>query len=177
MKRTNHGPGSPIKTRNPSRSLSSHFLGKRTPRSQVVISILKQVIPPPAAMADHLRQRRRAPPATADGDAATTTYGAYATSKTRRRGSGAAARPRTAVVVLGTLAFFAAALAVVAHWHVWLPEPRDAAAPVDVFSEGRARRVLGGIMRLGYRPVGSRVNEELVPAYLLSEVRPPACAC
>lgn len=128
-------------------------------------------------MADHLRQRRRVPPA--DGDAATVTYeaAAPAATKSRRRDSGAATRPRTAAVVLGVLVFFAAALAAVAHWHVWLPEPRDAAAPADVFSEGRARRVLGGIMRLGYRPVGSRANEELVPAFLLSEVRPLDGAC
>lgn len=124
-------------------------------------------------MADPLRQRRRRPPPVGASEASAAREDA---GPKPRRPLRAAVRPRTAAVVLGALVFFAVALAVVFHWHTWLPEPRGADAPADVFAEGRARDVLGNIMRLGYRPVGSRANEELVPAYLLSEVRCPCCS-
>lgn len=117
-------------------------------------------------MVDQLRHRRR--PAPADPVGLPGHREPQADAKPRHTPR---SRPRTAAVVLATLLFYASALAVVSHWHQWLPEPLGVDAPVSSFSEGRTRVVLGEIMRLGYRPVGSRANEELVPKYLLQEVR------
>ena len=78
--------------------------------------------------------------------------------------------PRGWLVVSGFLAFYVSAYALVAFWHTWLPEPKGVDASVYEFSEARARDVLEQIMSFGYRPVGTKANEELTPTYLLQQV-------
>jgi hypothetical protein len=79
--------------------------------------------------------------------------------------------PRAWVVVLGFLAFYATSFGVVTYWHTWLPAAKGLDTPPSDFSEARARAVLEQIMSFGYRPVGTKANEELTPQYLLEQVR------
>ncbi|POM58399.1 Endoplasmic reticulum metallopeptidase [Phytophthora palmivora] len=78
--------------------------------------------------------------------------------------------PRGWLVLLGFLAFYASSFAVVTFWHTWLPQPKGLNASPTEFSEARARVVLEKIMSFGYRPVGTKANEELTPNYLLQQI-------
>ncbi|KAJ0410024.1 hypothetical protein ATCC90586_000883 [Pythium insidiosum] len=88
----------------------------------------------------------------------------------RRRGSHHTSVPKVTPLVIGFVLFYALFLATVGHYHTWLPDPRGLDAPSDVFSEARSRVVLDTIMSFGYRPVGSKANDELTPQYLLSQI-------
>ncbi|KAG1698276.1 hypothetical protein DVH05_015265 [Phytophthora capsici] len=78
--------------------------------------------------------------------------------------------PRGWFILLGFLAFYTSAFGIVTFWHTWLPHPKALNAPVNEFSEARARVVLEQIMSFGYRPVGTKANEELTPNYLLEQI-------
>ncbi|GAB9477286.1 Endoplasmic reticulum metallopeptidase 1, partial [Globisporangium polare] len=78
--------------------------------------------------------------------------------------------PHARGLLLGFVAFYALGLSFVAYSHSWLPQPLGLDAPVNVFSEARARVVLENIMGFGYHPVGTRANEELIPGYLVEEI-------
>lgn len=79
--------------------------------------------------------------------------------------------PHARGLLMGFVAFYALGLSFVAYSHSWLPQPLPLDAPLDLFSEARARVVLENIMSFGYHPVGTRANEELIPGYLVEEVR------
>lgn len=79
--------------------------------------------------------------------------------------------PHALGLMLGFVAFYVLGLSFVAYSHAWLPTPLPIDAPEEVFSEARARVVLENIMSFGYHPVGTRANEELIPGYLVAEVR------
>ncbi|KAE8878843.1 Endoplasmic reticulum metallopeptidase 1 [Phytophthora fragariae] len=81
-----------------------------------------------------------------------------------------ASLPRGWLVLVGFVGFYASTFALVTFWHTWLPAPKGLDAPSDEFSEARARVVLEQIMSFGYRPVGTRANEELTPKYLLQQI-------
>lgn len=126
-------------------------------------------------MASDVRRRRHAgarapyPQRTTDDDSDA--------KKTHRRGANSEQKahsktvPHALGLALGVVAFYALALGFAAHSHAWLPPPLSVDAPRELFSEARARVVLANIMSVGYHPVGSRANEELIPAYLVAEVR------
>ncbi|OWZ00919.1 Endoplasmic reticulum metallopeptidase [Phytophthora megakarya] len=78
--------------------------------------------------------------------------------------------PRGWLVLASFLAFYASSFAVVTFWHTWLPPPKGLDTPAAEFSEARARIVLEKIMSFGYRPVGTKANEELTPYYLLQQI-------
>ncbi|CAI5744335.1 unnamed protein product [Peronospora destructor] len=78
--------------------------------------------------------------------------------------------PHGWLVVLGFAAFYALTFAVVTYWHTRLPEAKGLDAPPNEFSEDRARVILEQIMSFGYRPVGTKANEELTPNYLLEQI-------
>lgn len=79
--------------------------------------------------------------------------------------------PSAAAIVLGFVLFYATCVGLVIYLHEWLPTPLPVDAPMDAFSEDRARVVLENIMSFGYRPVGTRANEELTPNYLVQEIK------
>lgn len=83
--------------------------------------------------------------------------------------------PHARGLLLGVVAFYVLGLSLVAYLYTWLPPALDVDAPATQFSEARARVVLENIMGFGYHPVGTRANEELIPNYLISEVRPYIC--
>ena len=113
--------------------------------------------------------RQRRPPASAV--AASSLVPTDAKPKTQRRDRRFRSfLPRGWPVVVGFCAFYVSAYATVTFWHTWLPEPKGLDAPRYDFSEARARTVLEQIMRFGYRPVGTKANEELTPQYLLQQV-------
>ncbi|KAL4114456.1 hypothetical protein PRIC2_014393 [Phytophthora ramorum] len=78
--------------------------------------------------------------------------------------------PRGWPVILGFLAFYVSSFSVVTYWHTWLPPPKGLDTSPNEFSEARARVVLESIMSFGYRPVGTKANEELTPNYLLQQI-------
>ncbi|TMW65006.1 hypothetical protein Poli38472_009173 [Pythium oligandrum] len=88
----------------------------------------------------------------------------------RRKAKHHTSVPNVGPLVVGFLLFYAAVASVIGYYVTWLPEPAPLDAPADQFSEARARVVLEKIMSFGYRPVGTRANEELTPAYLLSQI-------
>ncbi|KAF1322444.1 Endoplasmic reticulum metallopeptidase 1, partial [Globisporangium splendens] len=79
--------------------------------------------------------------------------------------------PHALGLMLGFVAFYALGLSFVAYSHAWLPAPLPLDAPKELFSEARARVVLENIMSFGYHPVGTRANEELIPGYLVEEIK------
>lgn len=95
---------------------------------------------------------------------------AHSHEKKKRRRRFHPSLPRGWLVLMGFLAFYASAFALVTFWHTWLPEPKGLDASPNEFSEARARVVLEQIMSFGYRPVGTKANEELTPNYLLQQV-------
>ncbi|KAG7383940.1 Endoplasmic reticulum metallopeptidase 1 [Phytophthora pseudosyringae] len=110
--------------------------------------------------------RRRRQPAASPPPAAN----APASHDKKRRRRFQPSLPRGWLVLLGFLAFYASTFAVVTFWHTWLPQPNGLDAPPTEFSEARARVVLDQIMSFGYRPVGTKANEELTPNYLLEQI-------
>jgi hypothetical protein len=119
------------------------------------------------AMAD-LRQRYAKTTALPDARSPGDQKDAHASRRGRRHTAGNI--PRAGLLVVAFLIFHAVVFATVAHFHAWLPPPQPLDAPSSTFSEARARVVLEKIMSFGYRPVGSKANDELTPAFLLSEV-------
>ncbi|KAF4132237.1 Peptidase family M28 [Phytophthora infestans] len=115
-----------------------------------------------------VRHRRPAPAASPSPTDASSSYDYPIEKKRRRRFH--PSLPRGWLVVLGFLAFYASSFAVVTFWHTWLPQPKGIDAPPNEFSEARARVVLKKIMSFGYRPVGTKANEELTPNYLLEQI-------
>ncbi|KAI9911750.1 hypothetical protein PsorP6_009695 [Peronosclerospora sorghi] len=79
-------------------------------------------------------------------------------------------RPAGRFVMGSFVLFYVVALALVSFAHTWLPAPKGLDASPSDFSEARARVVLERIMSFGYRPVGSKGNEELTPRYLLQQI-------
>ncbi|CAH0474874.1 unnamed protein product [Peronospora belbahrii] len=78
--------------------------------------------------------------------------------------------PRGWLVVVVFLTYYAVTFAIVLYGQTWLPEAKGVETPLDEFSEGRARVILEEIMSFGYRPVGTKANEELTPRYLLQQI-------
>lgn len=89
----------------------------------------------------------------------------------QRSGKQYASVPHARALLVGVVAFYALGLSLVGHLYTWLPPPRALDAPAALFSEARARVVLERLLSFGYHPVGTRANEEFIPAYLISEVR------
>ncbi|KAJ0404898.1 hypothetical protein P43SY_001810 [Pythium insidiosum] len=119
-----------------------------------------------------LRQRRggHGLPADAVSEPKVSSFPSDDGLRKRRRGSHHTSVPKVTPLVIGFVLFYALFLATVGHYHTWLPDPRGLDAPSDVFSEARSRVVLDTIMSFGYRPVGSKANDELTPQYLLSQI-------
>ncbi|TDH69130.1 hypothetical protein CCR75_003182 [Bremia lactucae] len=116
-------------------------------------------------MAD-VRRRLPAPPFSASDGHATPEI----LDETKRLRRFHPSLPRSSIVMLIFLTFYASAFGVVKYYHTWLPPPKSLDAPLTEFSEDRARVVLEKIMDFGYRPVGTEANEILVPNYLLEEI-------
>ncbi|CEG35116.1 endoplasmic reticulum [Plasmopara halstedii] len=78
--------------------------------------------------------------------------------------------PHGGLIIFSFLIVYISAFAAVTFWNTWLPQPKGLSAPLSEFSENRTRLVLDKIMDFGYRPVGTKANEELTPKYLLEQI-------